>query len=737
MAVASAADSGGNWRAELEHLQQGLLSVCLLVPLICGYLWFGYALMNKWPLGINTAPTLALFGALGAAHHLRRRHYRLACWVLLLGLTVFQALVAFGHPSPGSMAVGVGAILCANALLGTPQALLLAAVSWLTSSLAYSAAVSAGASTGADAVDLLLVYSVTLGMAWLAARPLKTSVEWALTGWVRAERLVHETRERRAELYRVVRSLEEATYRIERMNEELVAARREAEAARALKARFVATVSHELRGPLNLILGFSRLIALSPEQYGVPLPTPYRADVDAIYRNSQHLATLVDDVLDLSRIEAERLPLVKDCTDLEEDVVRKAVEIVRPLADRKGLDLRMELAGGLPWILADQVRLRQALLNLLTNAIRLTERGRVTVRTQRQEDSIVVSVQDTGPGIPAEDMPGLFQDFCLLRHGRAREARGSGLGLSISRQLVELHGGQIWAESEKEVGTTFSFTLPLPGLQPLPGPLSRTREAPLPQADCPTCLVVHEDPAIARLLARYLDGCRVVGVRQEKEAMILIEELHPAAILGSPEVAQRMYHRIEAAAYDVPVISCGLPGIDRGSGDEAILGYVVKPVAPDVLAAIMRQVECDGETTVLLVDDDPDAVRLLESMLLTVPRPYNLLRAYDGVQALQQMREVVPDVVFMDVVMPRLDGRETVARMRADERLRRVPVVIVSAQDGLEQGMVLETPLSVFRRQPIEMATGAKCLRTFLDLVKPHYLLDARDCAPSPGALSG
>ncbi len=164
----------------------------------------------------------------------------------------------------------------------------------------------------------------------------------------------------------MVRALEEATYRIERMNNELIVARREAEEARALKARFVATVSHELRGPMNLILGFSRLMALSPKSYEQPLPRCYRADIHTIYRNCQHVLALVDDILDLSQIEAQRLPLVRDRVDLEDDVVRKAVGIVESLMERKGLTLRLELAGNLPWVLADQVRLRQALLNLLS-----------------------------------------------------------------------------------------------------------------------------------------------------------------------------------------------------------------------------------------------------------------------------------------------------------------------------------------------------------------------------------
>jgi len=138
---------------------------------------------------------------------------------------------------------------------------------------------------------------------------------------------------------------------------------------------------------------------LSTEKYGEPLPSSYYADMDAVYRNTEHLVTLVDDVLDLAQIEAERLPLLKDRIDLEDDVVREAVSIVQPLAERKGLYLRMELAGGLPWVMADRVRLRQALLNLPISAVRFTDDGGIVVGTERKDNRLVVSVKDTGPGI--------------------------------------------------------------------------------------------------------------------------------------------------------------------------------------------------------------------------------------------------------------------------------------------------------------------------------------------------
>lgn len=706
----------GAWKAEIEAIQQGLLITFLPVIALLAWFWFGLSIVEGWDLQVNVPPVTGILAVLFLAYRLRSRYYTLACWLLVLSMVAGNSLFIASHPSTSAVAFGVLTVFAASALLGPSQAALVAVLAWLAN-------LAAAAQPGLLApLDLLLLYLLTALVAWLGARPLRTSVQVALAGWTRARDAVREVRARRAELYRVMRALEEATARIERMNEELLAQSREAEAARAQKARFVATVSHELRGPLNLILGFSRLMALSPEHYGEPLPSAYHADVDAIYRSSQHLAALIDDVLDLSQVEADRVALVKDRIDLEEDVVKKAAAIVKPLAERKGLQLDLKLAGGLPWILADSVRLRQALLNILTNAVRYTEQGVITVRTSHQEDRLLVSVQDTGPGIPPEEMPRLFQEFRQLRHTATREGRGSGLGLAISKQFIDLHGGEIWAESRVGVGTTFNFTVPLPGMRALSSPVFRTEGPCRAPESGRSCLVVHSDPQVIRLLARYLEGYRIVGVPDPQEVPLLTEELHPHAILTSPAQVEQVRAQLAGLSFDVTVIACGLPGAGKAGALGGILTHLVKPIRPEMVAAVMRQVEREGETNILLVDDDPDAVRLLQSMLTSLPRPYNILRAYSGPQALEHTRSIVPDVAFVDLVMPEIDGRETIRRMRADRRLQGVPVVIISAEDSSEEALAVDFPITAYRSDPMDIARASACLRALLDGLSPRYL---------------
>jgi signal transduction histidine kinase/CheY-like chemotaxis protein len=702
----------------------------LPIALVVSWLSIPFHMVTRGDISVNLVPVIVLVVATFYMDRFRGRHYTAASWLLLANLEAAFLASMIGSPAISTMACGSLLVFLASALLGTAEASLVLIVTWTASFAILRAATGITKPLLVASYNVLALYVLALGMAWLTLRPLRTSVLWAISGWARASDALSEARERKGELYRALRALEEATYRIERMNNELIVARHEAEVARALKARFVATVSHELRGPLNLILGFSKLMALSPERYGVALPSAYRADVVTIYRNSQHLAALVDDILDLSQIEAERLALVKDRIDLEEDVIKEAAGIVRPLVERKGLYLRLELAGGMPTILADRVRLRQVLLNLLTNAIRFTEHGGITVSTTRREGDLLVTVRDTGRGIAAEDMPKLFREFHQVHLTETREAGGSGLGLSISKYLVELHGGGIWAQSTPGGGTAFYFTMPLPGTEPFVPSTVKTGEAhhsPVQES----CLIVHDNPAIVRVLARHIEGYRVVGVPSQEEVIPLTEELHPRAIITTPELVGEIESQLFHSSYDVPIISCPLPQAASQGHVEGALSYLIKPITPEMITTVMRQVEREGETTVLLVDDDPDAVRLVESILTSLPRPYRILRAYDGLKALEIMHRIVPDVVFLDLIMPGLDGEQVIERMRADERLRDVTLVIISARDWAETASSLGTPISVRCRRPVELARGARCLQAMLDAVSAHYLPEPALSAPS------
>jgi len=717
---------------ELGQLRYDMLRPLVGAVLIAGWGWFSYVVLRSWALR-NATITVVILGLTSyVALKLGQRRYRSACWTMLSGMIIAQSLTVASHPHSLAPATSVLIIIVANALLPFPETLGATMIVWAANAVALRlAAPGQGYDAVVGALDLLAVDLLALGTSWLMARPLRTSVAWALTGWARVHHALEEVRSRRGELYRALRALEEATYRIERMNNELILAQQRAEGALAVKSRFAATVSHELRGPLNLILGFSRLMALSPESYGEPLPRAYRADVYTIYRNTQHIVSMIDDILDLSQVEAQKLTLMKARVDLRADVVERAVADIQPLIERKGLTLRREIAGDLPVVIADPVRLYQALMNLLTNATRFTERGGITVRAAQVEDAVQISVQDTGAGIPAGEVSRLFKEFHQVHQTPTRESRGTGLGLAIAKSLVELHGGKIWVESTEGVGTTFHFSIPIqePDVSSEP---TETGDGQWHSNLAETCLVVHDDPAAVRVFARYIDGYRVVGLPDATDVVSLTEELHPRAIVTTPDVADSIEERLSHLPHDVPVISCQLPSV-RGHVDaEMVVGYLIKPVVPESLMAVMGKLEREPETTVLLVEDEADAARLLERMLLSFPRPYRILKARDGIQALEVMANETPDVVLLDLLMPEMDGWQTMARMQADARLRRIPVVIVSAQDTTQANWVISAPLEVRHRRPIDIARGAECLRALMNALAPNYALPSATVKAEP-----
>jgi len=743
MAAVKTADftSEAHFKAEVKDLHRDLLTGSTAAAAFIGWLWFVYFLNQPWQLFVDVIPTFTLWSLSYLSHKMRDHHPVVSSWILVLGFVFAVSLIEAIHPASIAMPFGVLGIIVASTLLGPGGGVTVAAVTWTAASAARRLALGPASGLSYNTADMLALYLLAVGASLLANRPSSRSIELALAGWDKARKALSEVQQRRGELYRTLRSLEEATYRIERLNNELIIAQREAEEARAAKAHLLATVSHEIRSPLNLILGFSKMIALSPESYGEALPRTYRADIQTVFRSAQHLANLVDDILDLSQTEAQRLPLLTERINPEEEVINKAIAMVAPLAKRKGLYLRQESNGDLPWLVADKVRLRQALLNLLINAVRFTERGGITVCASSQDDHLLVSVRDTGPGIAPENMPSLFREFSQVKLVDRSQIGGSGLGLMITKHLIELHGGRIWAESQSGGGTTFFFTVPLAGRQPVAEGIVKASKIQREAEPHTTCLVVHDDPGIVRLLARYMEGYHVIGLADEKRVVETADRLHPRAVVTTAGLADQIRNQLWDSSLNMPIISCEMPRLVEDTDLEGIVSYLTKPIAPELLTVVVSQLERDGggETTVLLVDDDPDTVRLMQRILMAVPHSYNILKAHDGIEALKLMKEVPPDVVLLDLILPGIDGQEVIARMRTDRDLCRIPVVIVSGRDWIEDTVMLGTAMDVRFPEPIELTAAARCLRALLDSFKPRYLAHRGAPGPSesnPGAQS-
>jgi signal transduction histidine kinase/CheY-like chemotaxis protein len=523
----------------------------------------------------------------------------------------------------------------------------------------------------------------------LAVRNLYLALYWALDRAMAAQRNQEELRDRQAELARTLKSLETAYKRIEHLNYDLARARKAAEEARLIKQQFVTNVSHELRVPLNVILAFSEMMYLSPESYtGIPLPAEYRGDVREIYRSSKHLLRLIDDVLDMSQIEAGHMRLYREPVELPK-VIGEALDVIRPLLRGKDIALSAELPEDLPPVFIDRARVRQVLLNLLNNARRFTHSGRISLQACLEERYVRVTVADTGIGIPPDQHEKVFEEFRQLDGSITRAQDGSGLGLAISKRFVDMHGGRIWLESEgvPGQGSRFHFTLPLAGAEAFEvSTLYRTPGPPLrrPGGRGHTLLLLDSDASILHTLEKGLEEYQVVPVGDIAEIPGLVNELRPRAVVLNPAQSKKARGQLRElrrmlGRASLPIVLCPLVGERQLGQSLGVTDFLVKPITREALAALLGRLE--GQLSrVLVVDDDPRMVRILARMIRAAGCDAKVIRAYNGQEALREMRRQRPDLVLLDLVMPGMDGYAVLAHMHAHPELHHIPVAVITAQ---------------------------------------------------------
>ncbi|MDQ1300175.1 MAG: hypothetical protein QG637_92, partial [Chloroflexota bacterium] len=558
---------------------------------------------------------------------------------------------------------------------------------------------------GGDNQAVVWVAVCGVWMTWTALlaiyRPIDGVVVWWQAYYRRAQGLLEEARDRQAALSQALEDLADANLQLSRLNVLAQRLRAEAEDARRAKEQFVANVSHELRTPLNMIIGFSEMMLGSPDTYGDHVPPPLLADLAVVHRNAEHLKDLIDDVLDLSQIDADQMALTRERVRFAE-IVETAVLAVRSLFDSKGLSLETDVPVDLPTVFCDPTRIREVLLNLLSNAGRYTERGGVRVRIRQDGRDLLVSVQDTGPGIAADDLGKLFQPFQQLDGSIRRRYGGTGLGLSISKRFVELHGGTIWVESQPGAGTTFTFRLPSDQqpalatgefgrwLTPNWEFIQRTAPSKAPRRAVRPRLVLWETrPALQRLVERYWGDAEIVSVANLEAALAALSETPSQALLVNDTSVAAALDRLSLALlpYGVPALVCSALAPSDSTEALGVSGYLVKPVSQAALLAALDRLDMPGKT-VLIVDDEPDALQLFRRMLSASGRGYRVVLARDGRQALDVLNEVRPDVILLDLVMPNMDGFQLLGRRADEPALRGIPVIVVSAQDPTGQPVV-------------------------------------------------
>jgi signal transduction histidine kinase/CheY-like chemotaxis protein len=627
---------------------------------------------------------------------LREKFYAVSAWGLVAGMVLIDLLVVSWIDLPSVMVLLVLPVGLATLMISRPAGL---AVASLCTGLALFLP-SLPVPPEWRITTVISAWCV-VGMIWLTLRPLLTAVQWAWSGYEQSKSSLEQAQEYLVQLQEALKDLAEANVQQIRLNQQAQALRQIAEDSRRSKEQFAANVSHELRTPLNMITGFCELITQSPEMYGEEIPPALLADLTVVLRNSQHLASLVNDVLDLSQVDAGFMSLSKERVSLEE-IVQAAKIAVTPLFSTKGLYLQTDIPSDLSLIYGDRTRIREVLLNLLSNAGRFTESGGVIVRARREDKYIVTSVEDTGPGINAADQERLFRPFEQLDGSIRRRYGGTGLGLSISKSFVELHEGRMWVKSEPGAGTTFFFSLPIDQPTPLqdgavrwfnPYTTYERRERPShiqPTVVKPRLVIMGNGDTLQHLLGHYLEGAEIVSVADLDAAVQAITQTPAQALLlNALNVGMTLEQVADSGKlpYGTPAIVCAIPGVEQVAGSLGVRQYLIKPVAREKLLAVLDSLGADIRT-ILIVDDEPDVQMLFHRMLATAGRNYRVLRVSNGRQALELLRTERPDAVLLDLIMPEMNGFKFLEAKSQEPELRDIPVILVTAQDPFGQPIV-------------------------------------------------
>jgi signal transduction histidine kinase/CheY-like chemotaxis protein len=607
----------------------------------------------------------------------------LPVWIAVAILSVMIGLPYLGGRGLLALLVGAWLVIVAACLL------------YLRPSLTYTMSLPSWLVSGLMVIGVTAATAYILILLWQYSNRLTRTL--ALTQATNAAL-------RESELL-LERRVEDRTAELERANQELtksewevaIARDQALEASRA-KSVFLANMSHELRTPMNAIIGYSEMLEEEAQERGAQ---DFSSDLQKILSASRHLLTLINSILDLSKIEAGKMELYLETFEVRA-VVTEVVSTITPLVQKNGNDLEVTVDGAVGTMRADLTKLRQSLFNLLSNASKFTKDGRIGLLVRLDPDAgpptVVFDVSDTGIGMSPDQMSRLFQSFTQAHSSTNQEFGGTGLGLVITRQFCQLMGGDVSVESEPGKGSTFTIRLPA-SVSELPaapvaehGLIEATMQQPRvrsAEAGGPLgrILVIDDDPSVGDLVRRFLgrEGFQVVTATGGEEGLRLAREMRPDVItldalmpgMDGWTVLSTLKADSQLAA--IPVVMLTMLddkslGFSLGASD-----FLTKPIQRDVLLTTVQRFCAEQTDSVLVVDDDiltRDLIRrLLES------EGFQVAEASNGRVALEEMEKAEPSLILLDLMMPEMDGLDFLAEFGRHERWRSIPVVVVTAKD--------------------------------------------------------
>lgn len=445
------------------------------------------------------------------------------------------------------------------------------------------------------------------------------------------------------------------------------------------RAGFLANMSHELRTPMNAIIGFTSLLV---DDRSLRLNDRHRRSLERVSRNARDLLELINNVLDLSKIEAGRMDVYAEPADAR-DLIERALGVVESLKEGRPIELVSRIPDGLPALRTDRTKLQQILINLLSNAIKFTQQGEVKVSAERAGgDRLRIAVSDTGVGIAEADLARIFEEFRQVGAAGRGGRTGTGLGLAITRRLVEMLGGRIDVSSRLGEGSQFVVTLPIE----IEGHAAPADDAEAPPADPDkTALVIDGDHASLYLTKKYLTeaGYSVAATDDPARGAEIARLARPAVItidFDSVDDGTRLVQRLAASDKRGAIIALSKHAeSEQTSLDAGADIFLRKPIERAALIALLERASAPSPGRVLVVDDDPDAVDLVIAMI--GDRGYEIQTATNGREALDEIARIKPDAIILDLMLPEMDGFEVVHRLSLNPEWRSIPVVLLTARD--------------------------------------------------------
>ncbi len=484
---------------------------------------------------------------------------------------------------------------------------------------------------------------------------------------------------------------------IAKRNEELGGKNAELEKAYRVKSDFLSSMSHELRTPLNSIIGFSSVLL---GQSGDPLSSDQRMAIEKVLKNGKHLLELINDILDLSKLESGRMTVGIE-TDEVQSVVSNCLMLTESLFKQKKLTVKETVEPNLPKLSTDIVKVRQILMNLLSNAAKFTDQGDVIVNVGKKGDMVFFAVKDSGIGIKPEHYDIVFEEFKQVDGSNTRKYKGTGLGLPISRRLARILGGDLVVESVYGQGSTFTLTLPpvyvaqgdtivqkKPELtKPKPAvEVAKQAVKPLPAGGA-QILCIDDDPDAIEILRKYLipEGYSVISALSGEEGIKMAQQAVPALItldIMMPEKdGWQVLRELKAnpKTKDIAVVIHSIIDNKPLAMSLGAVDVVAKPTDPTRLLSLAKQFVKSRDEFLLVVDDNEDFAETIRRLL--VEDGYKVQVANGGTKALEILRSSSPALILLDLMMPEMDGFAVVRELQQNEKWRKIPVVILSGKD--------------------------------------------------------